>query len=273
MLYEHAVKRFNLTHNPMSELERTLGSASNRSARSRWTRSGPCLKLRKTRRKKRRWTCCLDTSGVRFSDFGGNVEVQPAGEDYWNLAKIGMVLNEGDHVRTGVDSIAIISFKDITTFTMKPESEIILSQSPKQESKLQLVAGNLWANIKKMAKDGTMEITMNQAVLGIKGTTFVCETTATTSTLKVIEGSVEFKDKNGKTVIINGGEKVTATGSGMGVKEAFDVALEKKQWEGLTTTSSSTNWGLIIGIVVAGIAVLFVILWLVFRERKLKPAN
>ena len=186
---------------------------------------------------------------------------------------MGMVLCCEDHIRTGPRSSAIISFGDLSTFVMKADTEIILSTPPEKESKLDLVIGNIWVNVKKMAKNGTMEVTMNHAVSGIKGTTFVCESTGTTSTLKVIEGSVEFKDNIGKTVTVNSGEKVSATSNGMGAKETFDIALEEQQWEGLAPTSKSINLGLIIGIVAAVIAVITVILWFVIKKRKQKLAN
>jgi hypothetical protein len=77
-------------------------------------------------------------SGVRFSDFDGNVEVQPAGEDYWNLAELGMILHYDDHIRTGVESMAILSFRDMTTYTMKTETEIVLSRPAEEETKLHM---------------------------------------------------------------------------------------------------------------------------------------
>ncbi|MDD5702771.1 MAG: hypothetical protein PHU23_12065 [Dehalococcoidales bacterium] len=59
----------------------------------------------------------------------------------------------------------------------------------------------------------------------------------------------------------------------MGAKEAFDVALEKKQWEELTKTSTPLNWGLVIGVIIAVIAAVAVILLFVFKKKKLNQAN
>jgi ferric-dicitrate binding protein FerR (iron transport regulator) len=94
---------------------------------------------------------------------------------------------------------------------MKPESELILSQ-PGEQSKISLIAGKIRVNTKRMIKDGTMDVEMSQAVAGIKGTTFIVEETGDTSTLKVIEGEVEFTSKvTGKTKMVKGGEMITAT--------------------------------------------------------------
>lgn len=50
-----------------------------------------------------------------------------------------------------------------------------------------------------MTKDGKMEISTTQAVAGIKGTTLVLTDDGQHSTLKVIEGTVEFTSlTNGK---------------------------------------------------------------------------
>ena len=116
---------------------------------------------------------------------------------------------------------------------MGPNTEIILSTPPQKETKLQLVAGNLWVNVKKLMTNGTMEITMNQAVGGIKGTILVCEQTATESILKVLEGEVVFTDRSGMSINVQSGEKISATSSGMGDVEFFSVDTEQAAWEEL----------------------------------------
>jgi hypothetical protein len=83
----------------------------------------------------------------------------------------------------------------MTTFKMKPESEIILSSSPKNESKLNLIAWKILINVKRMLKDWTMDVEMSQAVAWIKGTIFELEETWTESKLKVFEWTVEFTSK------------------------------------------------------------------------------
>ncbi len=206
-------------------------------------------------------------STVRFAGLSGQVEVRPGNdEDAWDFAKMGMVLYCEDHIKTGPRSSAIISFRELGTFVVGPNTEIVLATPPEKESKLELVIGNIWANIRQLAKDGTIEITMNQAVAGIKGTTFVCEATSMTSTIKVIEGSVEFRDISGKMILVNEGQKVSATSIGMGPIEVFDVSMEKQQWEGLIKTSP-LNWGLIIGIIAALAASAVIVLFLFKKKR------
>ena len=178
-------------------------------------------------------------SQVRFAGLSGQVEVRPdLDEDAWDFARMGMILYVEDHIKTGPRSGAILSFKDLSTFVMREETEIILATPPQKESKLELVAGNIWVNVKKMIKDGTMEITMNHAVTGIKGTILVCEESADTSTVKVLEGSVDVRDRSGNTVKLHAGEKVSATSQGFGEKELLDREAEMESWDELLESAA-----------------------------------
>ncbi|MDP2684532.1 MAG: FecR domain-containing protein [bacterium] len=184
-------------------------------------------------------------SGARFTDFSGEVTVSH-GRNYEELqdnlrfAEHDMVLDVGSHINTESDSSAIIAFADMTTFCMKEFSRIILlPQNEGPQSKLSLLSGKIWANVKSILKDGSMDVTMNQAVAGIKGTTFVLEDDGNNSTIKVIEGSVEFTSKaTGKTEMIATGETITADENGLGQKTTFDVSAESKTWNNLTGSSS-----------------------------------
>jgi len=195
---------------------------------------------------------------------------------------------------TEEDSSAIISFIDMSVFEMKPETNIIVSAPPEKDSKLKLVAGKIWANVKKMAKDGTMEIETNQAVSGIKGTTFICEEKNGRSALKVIEGIVDFKSKtNGNIIKVNAGEMIEATTNGLSEIAKFDIAEESESWINLnkvdwekldkedsrdvpatgqtkqeTKTKSFWLW-LLIAVVVAVIVIILIGLRLI-RNKKLK---
>jgi len=70
---------------------------------------------------------CVD-SGFRYSGLSGEVEIWHAGDerDDARIAKLDMVICVGDHIWTGERSSAILSHVDMSTFVMKPESEIII---------------------------------------------------------------------------------------------------------------------------------------------------
>jgi len=157
-------------------------------------------------------------SGAHFSSVSGQVKVWHDGkESEWRTAKIDTVLLNGDHIVTDEDAFVVISFADMSTYTLKPESHIVLLPPTGKESKLALVAGNIWVNFKQMIKDGAMEVDMAQAFGTIKGTTFeLWETGARQSSIiKVTEGVVSFRNKTtGETVDVSAGQTVTATPTG-----------------------------------------------------------
>jgi hypothetical protein len=179
---------------------------------------------------------CQD-SGARFTGVQGDVEVSSeCNGDYakkiWHLAKREITLYGGDHIKTGEDSSAYLGFQDMSIFILKAESEIVLLEPENNDSKLKLVAGNIWTNVKKMVKDGSMEIDMEQAVLGTKGTTFVCSSDGKTSTMQIIEGTVEITGKaDWKKILVSGGQQVTATSKGLGTPVAFDAPAAQAEWD------------------------------------------
>ena len=187
-------------------------------------------------------------SGARFSWISGQVEINiPKGIDEngkyiydpedWKFAKYDTVLPYGTHIKTSEDSTALLSFPDMSVYEEKSETQIILSAPPEKTGNLQLLAGKLLVNIKRVLKDGTMEIEMSQAVAGIKGTTLVLEETGTTSTLKVIEGSVAFTSRGtGEVELVNAGQAITADASGLKQVQNFDVKAEKSTWSSLENT-------------------------------------
>jgi hypothetical protein len=176
--------------------------------------------------------CGGGDSGVRFSDLSGQVDLRPdCRENAWKAAEIATIPCVDDHVRTGEDSTAIMSFADMSVFIMKPESEIILDTAPQKDAKVKLVSGRIWENVKKMITEGQMEVEMSQAVMGIKGTTIVCEEAGSSSTLKVLEGTASFRSKTtGEEILVSAGKMATATENGLSKPQPFDVDAENASW-------------------------------------------
>lgn len=176
----------------------------------------------------------VQDSGVHFSGLNGQVEILEPGAKDWRLVDLNDVIPVGAHIRTDEDSTCVLSFADMSTFVLKPESELIITAPPGPESKLKVLGGAIWANVKKMVKDGSMDIEMNQAVCGIKGTTFVLEETGTSSTVKVIEGTVQVTSKAyGAVATLVDGKTIAATNDGFGVLGDFDTAAATAAWNAI----------------------------------------
>ena len=170
-------------------------------------------------------------SGVRFNGLNGQVEVLFPGETEWDFADLSTALPEGTRIKTDVDSSCVLSFTDMSVFILKPESEVIVSTTSEKDTKLNLLAGNIWVNVKKMVNGGSLDVQMNQAIAGAKGTTFVCIEQAGLSILYVIEGTVEFTNTETDEVetVIEGESVYVNDGETREVKP-FDVEMQKGYW-------------------------------------------
>ncbi|MDD4858685.1 MAG: FecR domain-containing protein [Dehalococcoidales bacterium] len=183
-----------------------------------------------------------DAYRPKFSGINGQVEVLLPGAREWDFADLSSELPPGTRIKTGIDSTCVLSFGDMSTFVLKPESEVIVAEKPDAKS-VKTFKGNVWANLKKTVTDGTMDIEMNQGICGIKGTTIVIEETADgTSAVKVIEGAVQVTEKTYKAVaMLSGGQTITANRYGFGAIAQFDVAAEAAAWDAVRAKAESAT--------------------------------
>jgi hypothetical protein len=196
-----------------------------------------CDSLVASAKKQKKWqfieTANAKDSGARFTAFSGEVLVAPKGNvNDERPAEDDMVLEEGDTITTGGSSCAIISYADMSTWIMKARSKVVLASAPEKQSKLKLVAGNIWVNLKHIYETGHLDVTMNQAIAGTKGTTFVASEDGTNSTIKVIEGLMSYKSlTSGEEIEVGLGEMASTDASGKIEKTTFDVEKESAQWQ------------------------------------------
>lgn len=173
-------------------------------------------------------------SGVRVSDISGEVLIRrgDASGVEWEWLDVGSVIYVGDIIHTkDRNSHCLLSLTDLTTFDMRPRSALIMDTMSEKESKIKLLAGKVLANVKKMIKDGSMNVEMSQAVAGIKGTILILETDNTVSSVKVLEGKVEVSAKNGDTIELKQNEMIMVTDGQVGNKETFALINELNAWE------------------------------------------
>jgi len=171
-------------------------------------------------------------SGVRISDMYGEVLVR-RGDDLlgWDAVEIDTIIYAGDHIKTSYDSRVVLSLSDMTTFHIEEESHIVMDTMSEKENKLALLAGKIISNVKKMIKDGSMNIEMSQAVAGIKGTTFMLEEDGNTSTLKVFEGTIEFTPYGEEAIIVTDEETVSIADGIPSQVEKFSISKELSSLE------------------------------------------
>lgn len=197
----------------------------------------------------------IETIGAaRFNDLYGQVEVnipKPDGtydDEKWDFAKIDMELPPGTKIKVGEKSGLLLTFPNTQTdIIVGPETDIVLVDVAQEKMSMEGSPwGKLKASVKKLLKDGSLEIEMSQAVAGIKGTIFSLEDTRDKSTIKVTEGSVAFTSKaTGQTQMVNAGETLSADTNGLGQKATFDPVAEEKQWKELKDSLKKTNANLL----------------------------
>lgn len=212
-------------------------------------------------------------SGARFTSIQGEVKSYPDGnpEDI-SFPKFGIKIAPGTHIFTGEESSVTLTFADLSTYKVPPNSEIVI-RSGDSRSPLSLTAGKIWGNIKKLASGESIEIRTNQTVTGIKGTTFVLEESNGKTILKVIEGIVSFtSQKTGGTQEVKTGESLSADVNGLGQKTTFDVSAENADWKSLESNFGKTSADSKKYLYYLGVPILLVVVAIAFviKRRKSK---
>lgn len=178
-------------------------------------------------------------------------------DEDWYFAKLGTTLPYGTKIKISDRSGIMLSYPNMIVFTSDEDGVIVLdvdpAVDPDRPTQFKLLWGTLKVNVKRILKDGSMDIEMSQAVAGIKGTTFVLEDDGQTSTLKVIEGMVEFTSMTtGESVMVEGGKMVSATADGLGDIEEFDGEAETAKWAEYGTEMPSEGFPLWAILAIAG---------------------
>lgn len=121
--------------------------------------------------------------------FEGKVDVQREGDIKWIPGKEGMVLNEGDVVRTKENSRAVLELTGIAgeeaTVEMEENSLLMLTELIMDEEKkshktfLDLAVGRILIKAKEMrSEESDFEVKTPTSVVGIRGTVFAVEVEA-----------------------------------------------------------------------------------------------
>lgn len=139
------------------------------------------------------------------------------GSKRWQTATKGQEIFVGNNIRTGLKSIAQISYDDGTITRVGSRSLITIN-----DRKLNLKRGYIWGKVDKNTTKGLKIITSN-AVASIIGTEFFIEASQDGfTTLTVLEGSVELTGKKGKVQVTEGTYSVVDKEGNVGDPAVFD---------------------------------------------------
>lgn len=226
---------------------------------------------------------------VKFGDLHGEVLVLRGWEDDQGQAvfvDLDTPLYHGDLILVSRRSRAILSFEDMRSLEIAPDTCLILDLERKEQTKLELIAGNIWMNLKRIPKGLSLEIPMGQACAGIKGTTFVCEEDNNISTVKVFEGEVEvtLNDTN-EMVLVGAGQRVDVDKYQNYTLDEFDIEAELENWDiktqkatkrAIRNASSSINPTVVVillAVLVIGAGLAFIIYFSQKPKAKVQVAS
>jgi hypothetical protein len=209
------------------------------------------------------------------------VAIRPDGgyDDEYEYCTLDTVIHYGDRIWTEVDSGAVLSFRDMSTFVIKENTIIVMPPPEEQVSSLKILNGNVWVNLKKMWEGGEFHVELNQAVCGIKGTTFAVEQTDELSAFYLFTSSAEVASKiTGESVTLKPGEYTEVAGDGIIAVKTFDIPSKAKElslpMEILKDDGykdGSINTPIILS--VAGIVVIAAVVVIVIISKKKKAAQ
>ncbi|MFN4152150.1 MAG: FecR domain-containing protein [Candidatus Sericytochromatia bacterium] len=144
------------------------------------------------------------------------VQVKKNGK--WQEAESGASLFVGNTLRTGPRSVAEVKYDDGSLTRIGSRSNIVIS-----DRKLNIKRGYIWGKVDKNKTKGLKIFTAN-AVASIVGTEFFVEyNTDKSTTVTVLEGTIEVQGKSGK-VMVSGGTASTIEADGsVSEPTSFDV--------------------------------------------------
>src|ERR1700722_9999594 len=131
---------------------------------------------------------------------GSGVQVLETGTDQWAAGQEGEVLESGDELKIGVDSVATLMLQSGTSVQVSPNSDVKIDQIADNHqggffSKLKITAGRLLADVQKHLDESqsTFEVDANGVVCGVRGTAFEVNAQGDEVQTLTHEGEVDVK--------------------------------------------------------------------------------
>lgn len=172
-------------------------------------------------------------SRIRFNDFYGEVKKRCNFEedDSYEFVDLDDVVYENDRIKTEEESGAILGLEDMSTYVIKPKSVLIIHSEEENESKLEMLIGRMWTNIKKVAAGKSIGFEMSHCVCGINGTIVAFEETGGKSDIYLFAGSVTVTSKKGTDKVnLQPGQTSSVGRNGKVAVKEFDIEKGAKKF-------------------------------------------
>ena len=177
--------------------------------------------------------CDHPLSGISINDLCGEVHVRcnDDEDDSYEFAELDGLIREEDRIRTKEESKVILGLEDMNTYIIRPNSIVVIRTEKNNVSKLEMIVGGIWGNIKKLAEGKSIECEMSHCITGIKGTIVAFEETGKESRVYLFAGKVEVTSKSSKkkTMLKAGQASIVGSDGKIKVKK-FDIEKGAKKF-------------------------------------------
>ncbi len=148
----------------------------------------------------------------------GEAEYQKAGQN-WKPLSFGLVLDDGDKLRTGTEGfIALVFTDDRTELKIRPNSDIVVTAQRNDDyslnKRVSMEVGELFTNVSQ--QKGSMEVATPTSVAAVKGTQFWVMVNADgTTDVLTLEGIVDLMNLlSGLNMDVGQGQRGTSGADG-----------------------------------------------------------
>lgn len=135
--------------------------------------------------------------GISFAVDSGTVELERSGTGSWVSAKTGDELNNGDRIRTGMDSAATVRFFGIGESRLAANSELLIQSPTTAKTEFRLSAGRVWTRLLRLLDlDRSFSVRTNAVAATVRGTAFDVQTYEKGSSVWVTDSVVDVVPAN-----------------------------------------------------------------------------
>lgn len=127
-------------------------------------------------------TCyAMEKRTAQITSLNGTAEVKQAGMTAWVPASVGMVLNQGDTLKTASKSLAILNVDNgrVGTVEVKEGSQMLIAElmtdpgTDTSKTLLDLAMGEVLIKAQKVhGENSRFEVKTPTSIVGVRGTTF-----------------------------------------------------------------------------------------------------
>ncbi len=123
----------------------------------------------------------LEKRNAKITSLSGTAEVRPGGQAVWSPARSGMVLNEGDTLKTAPGSWVLVNIDNgkVAMVEVKEGSQMSLAeltadpQTDTSQTLLDLAMGEVLIKAQKVhGENSRFEVKTPTSIVGVRGTTF-----------------------------------------------------------------------------------------------------